>query len=330
MEQIKIPLNNGYNLVALKDADPDRPNEIHVCVTDADDVFNQDIVVVRSNFAEGDDQFDVLVYADKDAGEHTQTFTVGLHRDPDVTDDENDEDDEETDDQPDPPEDADGEGFILQFGDQGEEVKVIQRRLKALGYFTGNIGGNYLSLTEAAVKAFQLQTGLQVDGVCDEATRAAMMKSTAPHKPAEQDAEKSEDGKHPVSMDWWKSDIQKIFAKGVTATITDVDTRLQWQEQRRGGTNHADVQPLTAADTAKLKKAYGGKWSWKRRAIIVTIGGKHYAASMNGMPHGGSSIKNNNFDGHHCIHFTNSRTHCSNKVCPNHQAAIKKACAATI
>lgn len=335
MEQIKIPLDNGYNLVALKGADPDRRNEIHVCVTDADDVFNQDIVVVRSNNAQADNQFEVLVYADKDAENHTDAFTVGLHRDPEVSNDgdEDDEDiaDEEYEDESETMEDESGEeGFTLQFGDQGEDVKVIQRQLKALGYFTGNIGGNYLSLTEAAVKDFQLQAGLQVDGICDEATRAEMMKSTAPHKPAEQDAGKSEDGKHPVSMDWWKSDIQKIFAKGVTATITDVDTGLKWQEQRRGGTNHADVQPLTAADTAKMKKAYGGKWSWKRRAIIVTIGGKHYAASMNGMPHGGSSIKNNNFDGHHCIHFTNSRTHCSNKVCPNHQAAIKKACAATV
>lgn len=345
MEQIKIPLNNGYNLVALKDADPDRPNEIHVCVTDADNMFNQDIVVVRSSVSQSDGQFEVLVYADNDAEDHTDAFTVGLHRDPEASDedDENDEDDgddeynedfsdEEYEDESEAEdsEDTDNEEFMLQFGDQGEDVKAIQRQLKALGYFTGNIGGNYLSLTEAAVKEFQLQAGLQVDGICDEATRDAMMKSTAPHKPAEQDAGKSEDGKHPVSMDWWKSDIQKIFAKGVTATITDVDTGLKWQEQRRGGTNHADVQPLTASDTAKLKKAYGGKWSWKRRAIIVTIGGKHYAASMNGMPHGGSSIKNNNFDGHHCIHFSNSRTHCSNKVCPNHQAAIKKACAATI
>lgn len=338
MKELKIPMGNGYNLVALADIDPRYPYEIRVCITDADDVFNQDIVTVRDSYTQVesnvmkavDGQFEVLVYADKDAEDYTNAFTVGLHRDPDVTDDDDVAGSEETDDLPDVPEDADGEGFVVQFGDQGEEVKVIQRQLKALGYFTGNIGGNYLSLTEAAVKAFQLQAGLQVDGICDEATRDAMMKSTAPHKPAEQDAEKSEDGRHPVSMDWWKSDIQKIFAKGVTATITDVDTGLQWQEQRRGGTNHADVQPLTASDTAKLKKAYGGKWSWKRRAIIVTIGGKHYAASMNGMPHGGSSIKNNNFDGHHCIHFTNSRTHCSNKVCPNHQAAIKKACAATI
>ena len=82
----------------------------------------------------------------------------------------------------------------------------------------------------------------------------------------------------------------------------------------------------TAADTAAMLKAYGGSWSWNRRAVFVTIDGVNYAASINGMPHGtGNSITDNNFDGHHCIHFTNSRTHGSNQVCPLHQAAIKKA-----
>ena len=131
-------------------------------------------------------------------------------------------------------------------------------------------------------------------------------------------------------MDWWTSDIQKIFARGVTATITDVETGLAWREQRRGGTNHADVQPLTAADTAALKQAYGGTWSWTRRAIFVTINGVNYAASMNGMPHGSGAIKDNNFNGHHCIHFTNSRTHGSNRVCQLHQAAIQKALESTL
>jgi hypothetical protein len=98
---------------------------------------------------------------------------------------------------------------------------------------------------------------------------------------------------------------------------------------RKGGTNHADVQPLTAADTAAMKAAVGS-WSWNRRAIFVTINGVNYAASMNCMPHGSGSITNNNFNGHHCIHFTNSRTHGSNKVCPLHQAAIRKALLASL
>jgi SH3-like domain-containing protein len=104
-------------------------------------------------------------------------------------------------------------------------------------------------------------------------------------------------------MDWWTSDIQTIFARGVIAQITDVETGLTWREKRYGGKNHADCQPLTAADTAMMKKAYGGKWSWDRRAVFVTIKGVNYAASINGMPHGDDSIKDNNFDGHLCVHF---------------------------
>lgn len=131
-----------------------------------------------------------------------------------------------------------------------------------------------------------------------------------------------------LDADWNNSDIQAIFAEDVVATITDVRTGISWQEVRKGGTNHADVQPCTAKDTAKLRKAYGGDWSWKRRAIWVTIDGKTYAASMNGMPHGQGSVSGNKFDGHHCIHFTNSRTHTSDKIDANHQKMIRRALSA--
>ena len=62
----------------------------------------------------------------------------------------------------------------------------------------------------------------------------------------------------------------------------------------------------------------------------LVIGGKNIAASMNGMPHGGESISNNSFVGHFCIHFTNSRTHGTNRVDPDHQAAVKTALAADV
>lgn len=229
------------------------------------------------------------------------------------------------------------------YGSKGEDVKQIQRRLKTLGYYSGAIGGNYLTKTTEAVKAFQKVAGLTVDGICGKKTLPALFNESAPvvkqvavSAPSSTPSEGVINGSAVPAkgtakdMDWWKSDIQKIFAKGVTATITDVKTGLAWREQRRGGSSHADVQPLTAKDTAALKKAYGGSWSWKRRAIFVTINGVNYAASMNGMPHGGSSIKGNKFDGHHCIHFTNSRTHGSNRVDENHQKAIRQALKATL
>ena len=225
----------------------------------------------------------------------------------------------------------------LQYGDKGEAVEKVQSRLLELGYFTGSVGGNYLDLTKSAVAAFQSAAKLNVTGIADAQTLAKMFADDAPKAPRKDDSGSTNAGTTTarpatgtaVEADWWKSDIQSIYARGTTATVTDVETGIAWNEYRGGGTNHADVQPATAADTANMKKACGS-WSWKRRAIFVTINGVNYAASMNCMPHGSGSIKDNNFNGHHCIHFTNSRTHGSNKVCSLHQAAIKKALNTTL
>lgn len=112
---------------------------------------------------------------------------------------------------------------------------------------------------------------------------------------------------------------------GSPATVTDVRTGLAFQIKRRGGTNHADSEPRTAADTAIMNRAYNGSWSWTPRPVIVSINGRDMAASMNGMPHGGQLIRDNNFSGHFCIHFKNSRTHNTNSISSRHQAAVKEA-----
>lgn len=335
MEQIKIPMENGYNLIAVVDNDADDQKVIHVGTTDNEDVWNQELVAVVAKNEDHGDVFYAQLFLDPNAEDFAVQYPIGLHRDP-VTDGEEILDEDEVADDPngydyDNEEDIADDGGepepaipTLSYGMHGEAVKTIQARLKDLGYFDGSVLGNYLTKTKAAVEAFQTAAGLHVDGICDAATLNRLMSNDAPREehPATEIAGTQD---HAIPMDWWKSDIQSIFSKGTVATITDVETRLSWKEKRRGGTNHADVMPLTASDTANLKKAYGGKWKWDRRAIWVTINGVTYAASMNGMPHGNTSIKDNNFDGHHCIHFTNSRTHCSDKVCPKHQAAIKKA-----
>lgn len=129
-------------------------------------------------------------------------------------------------------------------------------------------------------------------------------------------------------LDWFK-EVQYIYEKGDIATVTDVETGKSFNVKRLYGRNHADSEPLTAEDTKIMKSIYGS-WSWNRRAIIVTVKDKNgierkIAASMNGMPHGGSSIKSNNFSGHFCIHFKNSRTHSGSRLDPGHQNAVKKA-----
>lgn len=65
---------------------------------------------------------------------------------------------------------------ILKRGMKGDDVRRLQQRLMELGYALHKYGadGEYGSETATAVKAFQRDRGLQVDGIAGEATLAAL------------------------------------------------------------------------------------------------------------------------------------------------------------
>ncbi|RAP75659.1 hypothetical protein [Paenibacillus montanisoli] len=122
----------------------------------------------------------------------------------------------------------------------------------------------------------------------------------------------------------WPEAKQIITMKSMV-TVVDLETGLRFEVQRRAGSTHADVQPLTKRDTEIMKEIYQGKWSWRRRAILVEKDGNTIAASMHGMPHGGDGIPDNDFNGHFCIHFLGSSTHKTGSVDPDHQTMVQKA-----
>jgi hypothetical protein len=122
----------------------------------------------------------------------------------------------------------------------------------------------------------------------------------------------------------WEEVKNKIPNKS-NMTVIDLETGLAFQVQRRAGKHHADVQPLTKQDTKIMKQIYNGKWSWKRKAILILKDHHYYAASMQGMPHGGGSITGNGFPGHFCIHFLDSKVHRSLNKDPEHHLMIHKA-----
>ncbi len=64
--------------------------------------------------------------------------------------------------------------LALQFGNTGSKVIELQKKLRDKGYFEGPITGYYGSLTQAAVKQFQLTNRLQVDGIAGRQTLAAL------------------------------------------------------------------------------------------------------------------------------------------------------------
>ncbi len=63
---------------------------------------------------------------------------------------------------------------ILRWGAQGEDVKALQGALNRLGFNSGAEDGDFGDQTEAAVKAYQLRKGLQVDGEVGLITWQAM------------------------------------------------------------------------------------------------------------------------------------------------------------
>jgi len=121
------------------------------------------------------------------------------------------------------------------------------------------------------------------------------------------------------------TEAKDVLPKYSKFTIVDVDSGLSFEGQRRAGSSHADVQPLTKADSATLKTIYGGQWSWDRRAVLVKLNGRTLAGSMHGMPHGGDGIPGNDFNGHFCIHFLGSVTHGSHSLDPAHQLMVQRA-----
>ncbi|MBG9792112.1 hypothetical protein ABD76_06190 [Paenibacillus dendritiformis] len=105
------------------------------------------------------------------------------------------------------------------------------------------------------------------------------------------------------------SEAKQLIPRKSTFSIIDLEKGLSFRVQRRAGSRHADVQPLTKEDTKIMKQIYDNQWSWKRKAILVVTDKHKIAASMNGMPHGGDGIPGNGFSGHFCVHFMDSSTH---------------------
>ncbi len=198
-------------------------------------------------------------------------------------------------------------------GDNNNHVKKLQEALTIAGYYDGRISGNYGELTEKAVKAFQKAKGISQTGSAGSKTIKALFGKTNSAVETEK-------------LDWYKDHVSKLIPKDAIFTVKDVRSGRTFEARRWSGGDHIDAEPYKKSDTETMKKCYGGNWSWDRRPVLIQFNGHVYAASMNGMPHGSDdTIANNDFEGVFCIHFAGSKTHGSDKVDSDHQAAVKEA-----
>ena len=207
----------------------------------------------------------------------------------------------------------------LRKGATGTAVKTLQTNLKKLGFYTAYVDGSFGATTESAVKTFQRKYGLTADGVAGSATLKKIESAVASASSGKITTER---------LDWFNGG-KNVIPNGAVFQIKDVSTGLIFSARRQSGGNHMDAEPLTAEDTAILKKINGGTFSWRRRAVLVKYNGHVYAASIYSEPHGTNTILDNNFDGQFCLHFYGSKTHGTDRVDADHQKCVEQAMKAT-
>lgn len=144
----------------------------------------------------------------------------------------------------------------------------------------------------------------------------------------------------------WESAAQYVVPIDSVFTVRDLYTGKTFRAKRTIGANHADCEPLTAADTAAMKEIWGGTFSWTSRPVFVIYNGRTIAASASSMPHAGNEyatagayteyrsggygagtnfdyVKGNNYDGHFDIHFLGSTTHSTGEKNEAHQKNVR-------
>ena len=226
---------------------------------------------------------------------------------------------------------------VLRRGDSSDAVKAMQQRLIALGYLSGRADGIFGVKTFEALKAFQRANRLSPDGIAGSLTLSALDSAAAvgtgktpaatpapTAAPAPAASVSSTPRASLVQYEYWYTTVKAKVRKYQYATVYDFSSGLSWQVHMFSFGAHADAEPLTAADTARMVKAFGGN-TWNPKAVWVILGdGTVYMASTHSMPHEVQHITNNDFPGHLCIHFprTQDQVTAIGPYATNHQTVI--------
>lgn len=219
-------------------------------------------------------------------------------------------------------------GSSYTLGSTGSMVSYIQTALTALEYYDRQITGHYGRYTKDAVRAFQRDNNLTADGVCGAVTLAAIQKAYSGSSSATTTYNDTF-----YDLNNWFTDKARMNALGLKrdahCKMTDLRTGKSLNIYIQSTGNHADVEPLTAADTTTLCEIYGvssaDKIGWEARPILITVDKYQFICSIYGEAHGAEVIKDNNYSGQFCLHFTGSKTHNSGETLDRHKKAIAEA-----
>lgn len=139
-------------------------------------------------------------------------------------------------------------------------VYALQVGLNVLGYYTGKLDGNYGSGTQSAVRNFQRNAKISVDGACGKQTWNALAAQINGGSTGGGNGGNNNGGGIVVTDFGVVNSVQKgtwdygdnggaMFPKNSYATVMDVATGKVFRIFRWSGGNHADCVPASANDT---------------------------------------------------------------------------------
>ena len=219
-----------------------------------------------------------------------------------------------------------GNYSTLRQGSKGERVKSMQQALILLGYLSGNADGVFGSKTRNAVKSFQKKAKLSADGIAGRKTLSALESAVsgsknqatvtpAPNKSPVTSSDNEEQKNNlndkisapsssSVRLLHWFNTVKPSLSNGQKLLVFDPSSGYSWTLRILARGRHCDAEPLTARDTRTMVAAFGGVNTWNQKAVYVRLpDGQWSLASTHDMPHDSGTIKDNDFNGHLCVHF---------------------------
>lgn len=212
---------------------------------------------------------------------------------------------------------ADG---IITLDESGEIVAQIQTRLRELGYFHFKPTGNYQGMTKNSVIAFQTfqedesGTPFIADGTMGPQSLAKIFSTSAVRAPIAADVHipigksaGSAQTQTGAQTPW--SEVLTLLIVGESYALTDFNTGETFSMIFTGGAQHAEMECATREDTEKLQAVFGGAFSFFKRPMLISVNDTLIACSLQGEPHGESTVEGNSMPGHACLFFYESRSH---------------------
>lgn len=92
------------------------------------------------------------------------------------------------------------QNHVYHQGDRGGYVWELQNRLKFLGYYTGPVNGIFTERTTKAVKLFQYEFGMKIDGLVGSKTKEKLWRATRSWKPNASEANQPVKTSHGLSQ----------------------------------------------------------------------------------------------------------------------------------